>query len=205
MSEATNISYRPFDGAAAWATLPAHVQARIGAAALEVGVAMGIGDHAGGPAQRAGEQAFEVSTEILREAVLGYDGVHEGLWWYGPLIEDGMFCIPSCLPVCRECGCSENDACEEGCAWHAEGLCTACVPDAGVEAAAPLQPGDVVVGGVTKHEPPLPKEEARAIVKGACRAVAASELAQPVQPLGGALRDLARAIDGMNDEIEGEA
>lgn len=80
-------------------------------------------------------------------------------------------------------------------------------PDAGVEAAAPLQPGDVVVGGEVRHEPPLDldRAEARAVVKGACRAVAASTLAEPVQPLGGALRDLARAIDDMHAEIEGEA
>jgi hypothetical protein len=28
---------------------------------------------------------------------------------------------------CRVCGCSELDACEDGCGWAAEDLCTACI------------------------------------------------------------------------------
>lgn len=48
----------------------------------------------------------------------------------------------------------------------------------------------------------LPKADARAIVKGACRAVGASPLAQ-VQPMGKDLRKLAEAIDTMHAEIEG--
>lgn len=206
MPERSNISTTAFDGEAAWAALPAHVQARIGAIALEVGVAMGIGDHAPSPAYEAGDAAFEHATQLLSEAVLGYDGVPETAWWEGALHEPGTYRIPSCIGmVCRECGCSHNAPCPEGCGWHSDGLCTACVPDAGVEAAVPLQPGDVVVNGEVRHEPPLQREEARAIVKGACKAVAASELAQPVQPLGGAIRDLARAIDDMHAEIERES
>jgi hypothetical protein len=27
---------------------------------------------------------------------------------------------------CRGCGCSENDPCPEGCAWHDDDLCTQC-------------------------------------------------------------------------------
>lgn len=79
MSERTNISETAFDGAAVWGTLPADVQARIGAAALELGVAMGLMDHAGGPAHRAGEKAFDVAADILRSAVLA-DGVPEPAW-----------------------------------------------------------------------------------------------------------------------------
>lgn len=29
---------------------------------------------------------------------------------------------------CRECGCTELNACHGGCAWAEEDLCTACVP-----------------------------------------------------------------------------
>ncbi len=64
----------------------------------------------------------------------------------------------------------------------------------------PLPPGSVVVDGVTRHEPPLPKTQARAIVRGACKAVSNSELAKPVEPAGSHLRELARAIDGMGGE-----
>lgn len=39
--------------------------------------------------------------------------------------------IPAFLGgVCRACGCSQNDACDEGCGWADEDLCTACAPGA---------------------------------------------------------------------------
>ncbi len=204
MPERSNISEHAFDGEAAWAALPAHVQARIGSFALELGVAMAISEHAKMPACRAGDEASEHAAQLLREAVVGYDGVPETSWWEGDLGAPGTFRIPASLGmVCRDCGCSHNDPCPSGCGWAKDHLCTACVPDAGDEAAAPLQPGDVVIAGEVRHEPSLPKEEARAVVKGACRAVNASPLAQPVAPIGGVLRDLARAIDEMHAEIEG--
>lgn len=31
---------------------------------------------------------------------------------------------------CRVCGCTHNDACENGCAWAARDLCTKCLPRA---------------------------------------------------------------------------
>ena len=49
-------------------------------------------------------------------------------------------------------------------------------------------------------EPKLRKPEARAVVRGACKAVSASPLARPVEPVGSHLRELARAIDGMDQE-----
>lgn len=190
MSRRPNISEHAFDGAAAWAALPPHVQARIGAAAVELGVALAIVEHADYPARRAGDEAVDRVGEILREAVIGYDGVTS--WWEGGPADPDVFRLPSSLGmICRACGCSHNDPCDEGCGWHADGLCTACAegkPDAGVEAAA---------------VPDLDRAEARAVVRGACRAVGASPLAEPVQPLGGALRDLVRAIDDMHAEIEG--
>lgn len=30
---------------------------------------------------------------------------------------------------CRECGCTENFACPEGCSWAAPHLCSACADD----------------------------------------------------------------------------
>lgn len=29
---------------------------------------------------------------------------------------------------CRVCGCTENDACDEGCSWVEYDLCSACAP-----------------------------------------------------------------------------
>ena len=196
MPERSNISPTAFDGEAAWSALPAHVQARIGAFALELGIAHAISEHAEYPASRAGERAIEAVGYLLREAVVGYDGVPEAAWWEGALHEPGTFRLPACAGmVCRQCGCSHNDPCDEGCGWHADGLCTACAgeePDAGVEAAA---------------VPKLHEIEARAVVKGACRAVSGSSLAEPVQPvepMGSHLRRLAEAIGG-GDEGESNA
>jgi len=44
---------------------------------------------------------------------------------------DGGDCPSGCpkldgLPVCRVCGCSEEDACEGGCSWVEDDLCSAC-------------------------------------------------------------------------------
>lgn len=59
---------------------------------------------------------------------------------------------------------------------------------------------------MVRHEPPLDldRAKARAVVRGACKAVSASELAE-VRPMGSDLRRLAEAIEGMHAEIEGEA
>ncbi|MDE4912233.1 hypothetical protein PQI07_16250 [Methylobacterium sp. 092160098-2] len=51
-----------------------------------------------------------------------------------------------------------------------------------------------------RHEPKLRKPEARAVVRGACKAVSTSELGRPVEPVGSHLRELAHAIDGMDQE-----
>jgi hypothetical protein len=31
--------------------------------------------------------------------------------------------------TCKVCGCTWNDACEDGCSWIAKDLCSACVPE----------------------------------------------------------------------------
>lgn len=49
-----------------------------------------------------------------------------------------IFNIPDdVLKVCRECGCSEFNACEGGCCWVEEDLCSACA--APVWGASPLK------------------------------------------------------------------
>lgn len=68
---------------------------------------------------------------------------------------------------------------------------------------SPLPPGSVIVGGVTRDEPPLREEEGRAIIRGACKAVSGSPLARPVEPVGSHLRGLAKAIDGTDDDKAG--
>lgn len=126
MAEPSNISNAPFDGAATWATLPPEMQAKIGAFALEAAVARGISEHAGGPAQRAAEQAETEASYMLQEIVLSAGGLHDRRW-IDEVDGSQRFRIPSVLGlVCQACGCSENDACEEGCGWATETTCTAC-------------------------------------------------------------------------------
>jgi hypothetical protein len=124
----TNISAHPFDGAAVWATLTPEMQAKIGAYALEAAVAGAIAENAVGPAQRAADQAETEALCMLQEAAMGAGGLSNALW-IDPLEDVERFRIPSVVGlVCQACGCSENDACEEGCGWATETTCTACAP-----------------------------------------------------------------------------
>ena len=36
--------------------------------------------------------------------------------------------VPLEEPTCRECGCTDDHACEGGCYWVEEGLCSNCAP-----------------------------------------------------------------------------
>lgn len=36
-------------------------------------------------------------------------------------------------PACRICGCTENNACDGGCSWAEDNLCSACVGAAGYD------------------------------------------------------------------------
>ena len=71
--------------------------------------------------------------------------------WVEPAKEDGslpegwiektfpkrhFFLCPECqedVPVCRVCGCSNEDPCEGGCQWVEEDLCSACVGEEGLK------------------------------------------------------------------------
>lgn len=51
-------------------------------------------------------------------------------WIQRKFPEREFFMCPECqadVPVCRVCGCSNEDACEGGCHWVEEDLCSACV------------------------------------------------------------------------------
>jgi len=132
MPEISDLLLRPpperFDGAAAWAKLPPEVQAEIGAIALEV-VAAGQAqvsvefDETHAPLARAGDRAaLELNNALAVKAHLALGSE----CYFGA---DGQTPrIPSFLGgACRVCGCSQNDACDVGCGWAAEDLCTACV------------------------------------------------------------------------------
>ncbi len=114
-----------FDGVAAWLELAPDSQAAIGAMALELGAALAAQtildalDGRASPVSRATEAAYSVLVGGIEEAVTDV----------APELADRPH-VPALLgQVCRVCGCSENDACDEGCSWAELDLCTACEVD----------------------------------------------------------------------------
>lgn len=131
MTEILPAAFERFDGADAWSKLQAEVQAEIGAIALELVLVWHMLDLEGpGP-----ESAL---PPVLSRVASASDALLMG-GLEATVIEalpDGAFVtarfgiprIPSLLGgVCHACGCSQNDACDEGCGWAAEDLCAACV------------------------------------------------------------------------------
>lgn len=136
MPEISELLARPaperFDGAEAWSKLPPDVQAEIGAIALEMAAANSLHDRCCQDDlpeiyRRAGDAAI---VELWRDLqAVTSDALPEGVFE----ASDGRLPrIPALLGgVCRVCGCSQNDACDAGCGWAAEDLCTACVDGGG--------------------------------------------------------------------------
>jgi len=63
------------------------------------------------------------------EAAAEKGGLPEG-WVKKDFIGQSYFLCPECqkdFRYCRVCGCSDEDACEEGCHWVEEDLCSSCV------------------------------------------------------------------------------
>jgi hypothetical protein len=116
-----------FDGEIVWAGLTDMEQAAIGAIALELVAAWYCSENSGDdeteqtPLSRAADAADFHLLESLRQTFV--DAVPR------TVLDnlDGQPLLPSKLgPVCRECGCSGDDACDVGCGWHEPSLCTAC-------------------------------------------------------------------------------
>lgn len=122
----SNIATDPFDGEAAWATLTPAQQSLVGRFALEAAVGRAIAEHALDPAARAGAEAERIALEWLQEAALSIGGLLDRAW----IDTEGSterYRVPSVLDrVCRACGCSHEDPCDEGCGWHDASTCTAC-------------------------------------------------------------------------------
>ncbi len=132
MPEISSLMAQPaperFDGAKAWSELPADVQAEIGAIALEIAAT----DHLFEKSRQEVlpelyERVAKVAFRQLDRALL--DAVDEALPDNAFLATDGQLPrLPALLGgVCSVCSCSQNDACDEGCGWASEDLCTACV------------------------------------------------------------------------------
>lgn len=121
-----------FDATAAWAALSEELRTAIGATVLSGLVADELVSHG-----EATEDQLYVRVGLATERLVG-DDLDRLLTEVSPLIAarvdlpSGAPRIPALLgPVCRQCGCSEMDACAGGCAWAAENLCTACAATGG--------------------------------------------------------------------------
>lgn len=125
---ATQPALERFDGEAAWRLLSLEDQLRIGAIALETAATLHLMmrvDEDSLP-ELFGRVAMAAGTELERDLIAAVgDALPEDAFLAS---DERSPRIPSLLGgVCRACGCSQNDACEEGCGWAAEDLCTACV------------------------------------------------------------------------------
>lgn len=118
-----------FDGAEAWDELSAEQQRVIGAIALELALAwratdtypeipeVGASQHAARPFLIADRDLYHALKDTVAEAL-------------PDVMEAEPLPVPMMVgPVCRVCGCSQQDACPEGCDWSEHDLCTACTAE----------------------------------------------------------------------------
>ena len=119
------MAYHPdrIDGTAEWAKLPPDVQTRIGAAAIEL-IAAWFGADATADdalARRTAEtRAFEAAEALCSDRLL--EAVTENV----PAIDPDRPPLPASLgDICHNCGRTQEDPCEDGCAWCAPDLATA--------------------------------------------------------------------------------
>jgi hypothetical protein len=116
-----------FEGTAVWASLTPEQQAEIGAIALELVVAInGCDAYYNGAHINARRRPFEAAQIMLYDMLFAAVGE---LQEHIPALADDALPIP--IPsklgaVCRSCGCSYYDPCEDGCGWAEPDLCTAC-------------------------------------------------------------------------------
>jgi hypothetical protein len=119
-----------FDGAAMWASLTSQQQAEIGAIALEFIVnANGEDAYFTGLEAKPEARPFIAGQRLLIDKLM--IAVQDAIIEKVPALGDDALPvpIPSLLgAVCRQCGCTQEDACKDGCGWAEPDLCSACDP-----------------------------------------------------------------------------
>ncbi len=114
-----------FDGAALWATLPEELKAAIGAAALEQIASEEMAGRAYEDDRPIWDRVAGAAERVCRAVMM--EAFVEGVSREALETANGQPAIPALLGmVCERCGCSQHDACDEGCGWARENLCTAC-------------------------------------------------------------------------------
>lgn len=115
------------DPLAAWNTLAPEIQQRIGAAAIAVAVgSLGLNialEQADPEAHRPHYIAYSEALSLIYELVTGtiLRGDDETL----PPRPDLR---PLGIRQCGACGCTDDFACDGGCEWIEDDLCSTCVP-----------------------------------------------------------------------------
>jgi len=108
-----------FNGIKSWAALTPRQQAAVGAAALEYAACFLAAD--------------ETDNDVILRATSANDArlADELFDAVKASMADALFgdMVPSRIGrVCRKCGCTEYDACQDGCTWVEPDLCSACAP-----------------------------------------------------------------------------
>ena len=116
-----------FNGADAWEKLTPEQQHKIGALALELGIAF-----AGSERYNLGGACDDNELRAIRPFDAAEDAAKEALSCVvaatlPEVITVDIMPVPSIVgPVCRECGCSHNDSCDPPCSWVERDLCSNC-------------------------------------------------------------------------------
>lgn len=113
-----------FDARQAWALLRPAQRRALGEAALLLVVSQEAQDiaidRAPTPVLQRWERAEQIAHRLLVEAIP----------CDADLYEDGPDLAPLGIRACRQCGCTDDHACEGGCSWVEDDLCSACVLEA---------------------------------------------------------------------------
>ena len=115
------MTLRRFDAHQAWAALSEDKQRAIGEAALLLQVSteaqmLAMDDAASTPAARRWERAEQIAWQHFATIPIDPD-----------LYPGGPDLATLGIQACRVCGCTNEAACEDGCSWVEDDLCSACV------------------------------------------------------------------------------
>jgi hypothetical protein len=122
-----------FDGAAVWATLGPEHQAAIGAAALELIAIWNLQDREIEDGPQLDPRVRRVADAVIDDEFVGelQERFVDALPREALEAPDGSPLIPSGVGlICRDCGCTNNDACHPRCSWVEPDLCSACAAGA---------------------------------------------------------------------------
>ncbi len=113
-----------FDLQAAWRGLTPELQERIGMAAIALEITLAQDERTRGVGYQPGFMAAQNEAHDQITMAIGDAGL---------IAEDEAvdLAVPDLrvfgVRQCRECGCTDQFGCDEGCGWAEQDLCTSCV------------------------------------------------------------------------------